>query len=55
MAVPGPLALPCQSDANCGTHKCNTQYGKCAFPCQSAADCVTNNCVMGVCVPGQPH
>ena len=53
MATPGLLALPCQSDATCGLHHCNTQYGKCAFPCQTAADCIApNQCVMGVCVPG---
>jgi hypothetical protein len=53
MATPGLLALPCQSDATCGLHHCNTQYGKCAFPCQTAADCLSpNQCVMGVCVPG---
>jgi hypothetical protein len=52
MATPGLLALPCQSDAACGLHHCNTQYGKCAFPCQAAVDCVSNNCVMGVCFPG---
>src|SRR5579883_1495412 len=56
MAVPGLLALPCQSDTSCGTHHCNTQYAKCAFPCQSAADCIApNQCTMGVCLatPGQ--
>jgi hypothetical protein len=52
MATPGLLALPCQSDAICGLHHCNTQYGKCAFPCQTGVDCVSNNCVMGVCMPG---
>jgi hypothetical protein len=54
MATPGLLALPCQSDATCGLHRCNTQYGKCAFPCQSAAaDCApASQCLMGVCVPG---
>lgn len=55
MAVPGPLALPCQSDAMCGTGKCNTQYSKCAFPCQSAADCAAgNSCnpMTGLCLPG---
>jgi hypothetical protein len=53
MATPGLLALPCQSDATCGLHHCNTQYGKCAFPCQTASDCVSaSQCVMGVCVPG---
>jgi hypothetical protein len=55
MATPGPLALPCQSDAICGTHHCNTQYGKCAFPCQTAADCIApNQCTMGVCAPALP-
>ena len=53
MATPGLLALPCQTDAICGLHHCNTQYGKCAFPCQTAVDCQTgSNCMMGVCVPG---
>jgi hypothetical protein len=52
MSTPGLLALPCQSDAICGLHHCNTQYGKCAFPCQTAVDCVSNNCIMGVCLPG---
>jgi hypothetical protein len=52
LSTPGPLALPCQSDATCGLHHCNTQYGKCTFPCQTGTDCLTNNCVMGVCLPG---
>ncbi|HTQ44784.1 MAG TPA: hypothetical protein VMI75_18615 [Polyangiaceae bacterium] len=52
LSTPGLLALPCQSDAACGLHHCNTQYGKCAFPCQTAADCMTGNCIMGVCLPG---
>jgi hypothetical protein len=51
MSAPGLLALPCQTDAICGLHHCNTQYGKCAFPCQTGADCITKNCVMGVCLP----
>jgi hypothetical protein len=52
MAVPGLLALPCQSDVTCGFHHCNTQYGKCAFPCQTAVDCIAPNaCNMGVCLP----
>jgi hypothetical protein len=55
MAVPGPVAFACQSDVPCGTHHCNTQYGKCAFPCQSNVDCITPNaCVMGLCVPPMP-
>lgn len=56
MAVPGPLALPCQNDLSCGTHHCNTQYQKCAFPCQSAADCLSpNQCMAGLCVPSVPQ
>jgi len=56
MAVPGPVAFQCQNDVPCGTHHCNTQYGKCAFPCQSAADCISpNSCVMGLCVPAPPQ
>ena len=55
MAVPGPVAFSCQNDVPCGTHHCNTQYGKCAFPCQTAADCITpNTCMMGLCVPAPP-
>ena len=55
MAVPGPVAFTCTNDVPCGTHHCNTQYGKCAFPCQSNADCITPNaCVMGLCVPQMP-
>jgi hypothetical protein len=52
---PGPLALvPCQSDASCGTHRCNMQVGRCVFPCQNAAmDCAAGlGCMAGVCVPG---
>ena len=58
MASPGPLALPCTSDANCGTAKCNVQFSKCAFPCQSSAiDCASGsgcNTATGFCIPGQP-
>ena len=55
MAVPGPVAFQCTNDVPCGTHHCNTQYGKCAFPCQSAVDCISpNQCVMGLCVPQMP-
>lgn len=53
MATPGPLALPCQNDGACGTHKCNMQFQKCAFPCQTAVDCGSGfNCMMGICAPG---
>jgi hypothetical protein len=55
MAVPGPVAFQCTNDVPCGTHHCNTQYGKCAFPCQSNTDCISPNaCVMGLCVPQMP-
>ena len=58
MATPGPLALPCTSDANCGTAKCNVQFSKCAFPCtNSANDCASGsgcNTATGFCIPGQP-
>ena len=56
MATPGPLALPCTSDSNCGLAHCNTQFQKCAFPCQnSAIDCIQGascNTATGFCLPG---
>ena len=53
MSQPSPMALPCTADANCLTHRCNTQFGKCAWPCQGPADCNPgNNCMGGACVPG---
>lgn len=56
MATPGPLALPCSSDSNCGLAHCNTQFQKCAFPCQnSAVDCIQGascNTATGFCLPG---
>jgi hypothetical protein len=56
MAVPGPVAFQCTNDVPCGTHHCNTQYGKCAFPCQTNNDCITPNaCMMGLCVPQMPQ
>lgn len=53
MAVPGPLALPCQNDSGCGLARCNVQYQKCAFPCVNAAiDCIGGaQCMAGACVP----
>ena len=51
----GQYPLQCTNDVPCGTHHCNTQYGRCAFPCQSAVDCITpNTCMMGLCVPAPP-
>jgi len=57
MATPGPLALPCTSDASCGFARCNVQFQKCAFPCASAVDCAAgNSCntMTGLCLPGAP-
>lgn len=57
-AAPSPLALPCQNDMVCGTHKCNTQTGRCAFPCTANTDCAGGFSCMGaggptaLCVPG---
>jgi len=51
-----PLALPCQSDVVCGTHKCNLQSGRCAFPCGGPQDCASGmGCLSGLCVPGAPQ
>jgi hypothetical protein len=60
LAVPGPMAFPCQNDSACGTHKCNVQYGKCAHPCQSDFDCIQGASCLGAgqplatCVPKPP-
>lgn len=52
LATPGPLALPCTTDANCGLAKCNTQYGKCTFPCASDFDCAAGaTCQATLCIP----
>jgi hypothetical protein len=53
-----PLALPCQNDLICGTHKCNMQTGRCSFPCATNTDCqggFSCNTALGpaaLCVPG---
>lgn len=58
---PSPLALPCQNDLVCGTHKCNLSTGRCAFPCGSDADCAAGFTCMGpgqptaICIPGAPQ
>ena len=55
---PSPFALPCQTDATCGTHKCNVQAQKCAWPCASNVDCAAGFSCMGaggptaMCIPG---
>ena len=52
LSQPSPMALACQSDAQCLTHRCNTQFGKCAWPCQTDNDCNPgNHCMAGACVP----
>jgi hypothetical protein len=52
LSQPSPRALPCTADANCLTHRCNTQFGKCAWPCQTDTDCNPGNrCMGGACVP----
>jgi hypothetical protein len=56
--APSPLALPCQSDITCGTHRCNPQTARCAFPCTANTDCAGGFSCMGaggptaICVPG---
>ena len=56
LSTPGPLAFPCQSDAQCTLHRCNMQFQKCAFPCQTDNDCNPGNkcnAAVGTCLPGQ--
>jgi len=53
------MALPCQTDADCMTHRCNVKYGKCVFPCITNVDCVLGTQCMegagkGICVPTPP-
>jgi hypothetical protein len=52
MSTPAPMAFPCQTDAQCLTHRCNTAVGKCAWPCQTNNDCAPGNqCVPPACIP----
>jgi hypothetical protein len=54
MAVPGPGAFQCTSDAQCLLGRCNTQYSRCAYPCKSSEnDCKAGNvCTAGgICMP----
>lgn len=55
-APPNPLQIiPCSSDAQCLTARCNTAIGRCASPCANSTDCQPGNgCVAGACVPGAP-
>jgi hypothetical protein len=55
LAVPGPEAASCTSDATCMNHRCNSRFGKCAFPCASDADCVRGtSCFRGAVSTCQP-
>ncbi len=54
MAVPGPGAFQCSSDAQCLLGRCNTQYSRCAYPCKSTEnDCKAGNVctAAGLCMP----
>ena len=52
LSQPNPLALPCASDAQCLTHRCNTAFGKCAWPCQTDRDCSAGSvCIAPTCLP----
>ena len=52
LSSPNPLALPCASDAQCLTHRCNTAFGKCAWPCQTDNDCIAGSvCIAPTCLP----
>jgi len=52
LSQPSPLALPCATDVQCLTHRCNVAAGKCAWPCQSDNDCVPGNaCIAPTCLP----
>ena len=52
LSQPNSLALPCQTDAQCLTHRCNVAAGKCAWPCQADSDCNPGNrCLPPMCIP----
>ncbi|HEX9294648.1 MAG TPA: hypothetical protein VF881_02405 [Polyangiaceae bacterium] len=52
---PSPQGVPCSSDAQCLTHKCNVAAGKCSWPCQGPADCMPGmQCLAPICVPSAP-
>lgn len=52
---PNPQGVPCTSDAQCLTHRCNVAAGKCSWPCQGAGDCAAGmQCIAPICVPSVP-
>lgn len=54
MAVPGPGAFACTSDAQCLLGRCNLQYKRCAYPCKNSdVDCKAPNVctAAGLCMP----
>jgi hypothetical protein len=52
LSQPNALALPCSTDAQCLTHRCNVPAGKCAWPCQTDTDCMPGNaCIAPTCLP----
>jgi hypothetical protein len=52
---PNPQGVPCSSDAQCLTHRCNVAAGKCSWPCQGPGDCAAGmQCIAPICVPTMP-
>jgi hypothetical protein len=52
---PNPQGVPCTSDAQCLTHRCNVAAGKCSWPCQGPGDCAAGmQCIAPICVPSVP-
>ncbi len=52
---PNPQGVPCTSDAQCLTHKCNVAAQKCSWPCQGPGDCAPGmQCLAPICVPMMP-
>jgi hypothetical protein len=52
---PNPQGVPCTSDAQCLTHKCNVAAQKCSWPCQGPGDCAPGmQCLAPICVPSMP-
>lgn len=46
--------FPCQTDANCIAHKCDTANGRCIVPCQTNDDCQQGyRCMAPLCLPSQ--